>query len=153
MSDGDAAISALKRLFFAITVDDGPAVWAAFSDQAKAYVLNLAIQQGMDFELASRLRSGFSSPEESEAYLGNLLLGLQHDLAGLDLSKLAYSVEDDHGGRYKVRYQIPLDLRLGPNPGGGAPSALLPAIPAGSAVMVHQDHGWRLDRLIPRPGG
>lgn len=160
MSDVDrsrvdpAAIAAVKRFFFAVTIGDGEAVWDELGEQARAYVLNLAVRQGMDFELGSRLRHGQASPEEQAEYLANLVRGLQRDTEGIDLASLAYEAEVVEGGptpadRVRVRYAVPLGLTLPARPRTPDGQA---TIPAGSVIVAREQGHWRIERLIPRPG-
>lgn len=154
-----SAITAVKRFFFALTVQDGPALWEELSEEGRAYVLNVAVRQGMDFELHSRLRQGSSSDEELTGYLENLVWGIRRDLDGIDLSHLSYEAETTDSGAVLVKFMVPLGLTLprarntvdsGPTESPQLdPRAV---IPAGSAVLVRERGRWRITRLIPRPG-
>lgn len=149
-----SAVAVAKRFFFAVTIGDGEAVWEELGDDARAYVVNVAVQQGMDFELGSRLRLGTAGQEERAAYLGNLVWGLQHDLDGIDLADLVYEAEEIsggplEGGRVRVRYAVPLGLvSPGSRSGDAAPAH---TIPAGSVIVVRETGRWCVERLIPRP--
>lgn len=160
----DAATRTIKRFFFAVSIGDGPAVWEELSQRARAFVLNLAVQQGMDFDLGSRLRSGTATTAEVEEYQSNLTWGIQRDLEGLDLANLVYEAspeeagpggtEPSGGGQLRVRYAVPLGLTLpaGRRSDDGLGTPDTPAIPAGSVLLSMEVGAWRVDRLIPRPG-
>ncbi len=149
----DEPVGALKRLFFGVATSDGEAVWEELSSTARAYVLNVAVQQGMDFELGSRLRRETASDAEFAAYLENLAWGLARDLDGIELSHLDYEADPEADGRVRVRYLVPLDLAITPRGGEGPASRpRAAAIPAGSAILVAEDGRWRVERLVPRPG-
>lgn len=148
-----SAVQTVKRFFFAVTIGDGEAVWDELSERGRAYVLNVALQQGMDFELGSQLRQGSATSEAVGAYLDNLVHGIRRDLDGIDLSNLSYDTEAADGGRVRVRFVVPLGLTLRKRSDGAAmtpdPRA---SIPAGSAVVAPEVGRWRIDRLVPRPG-
>lgn len=149
-----AAVAVVKRFFFAVAIGDGEAVWDELGEHARAYVLNVAVQQGMDFEFGSRLRLGEATPEERAEYLANLVWGLQRDTEGIDLAALTYDAEVIEGGptpgdRVRVRYAVPLGLRLSSR---SATSAAPPAaIPAGSVIVIRELGRWWVERLIPHP--
>jgi hypothetical protein len=141
------AVAVVKRFFFAVSIGDGEALWEELGEQARAYVLNVAVQQGMDFELGSRLRLGTAEPTEWEDYLANLVWGVQRDTDGIDLANLAYEGEAIENGQVRVRYAVPLGLVL---PGGTA-GGTTPTIPAGSVITEQENGRWRVQRLVPRP--
>ncbi len=120
-----------------------------FSGSAQAYIINLGIQRGMDFDLASRLRSGVATTEETDDFLGDLLAGLQRDLVGIDLTRVAFESKASPEAPMQVR--VNLLVQLGPEL-----DALQTAIPAGSIVLSLEDEVWRVERLLgagaTRPG-
>lgn len=120
-----------------------------FSGSAQAYIINLGIQRGMDFDLASRLRSGVATTEETDEFLGDLLAGLQRDLVGIDLTRVAFESKASPEAPMQVR--VNLLVQLGPEL-----NALQTAIPAGSIVLSLEDEVWRVERLLgagaTRPG-
>lgn len=141
------ATSAVKRLFFAVATEDGEAVWEALSADAQAYVVNIAVRQGMDVDLAGRLREGSAGASERREYLDNLTRGIAHDLGGVDPTQLSYTAEEADRGRVRVRYEVRLGLVLRSEEGEEHV-----AIPAGSALVIKQSGRWLVDRLVPRPG-
>ncbi|CAN5397020.1 hypothetical protein BH23ACT9_BH23ACT9_15590 [soil metagenome] len=142
------SVAVVKRFFFAVSIADGEALWEELGEQARAYVLNVAVQQGMDFELGSRLRLGTATQTEWDDYLANLVWGVQRDTDGIDLANLAYEGEALDDGQVRVRYGVPLGLVL---PGGAAEGTRPPTIPAGSAITGQESGHWRVQRLVPRP--
>lgn len=143
--DEDAAAIrvAADRFFDAVRRRDGDALWEAFSEGARAFVLNKAMEQGLDFDLATGLRDGTASEEERARYLANLVEGIRTDLRGVDLDNLTYELSrEPESDQVRVRYLV--EVAAGPDGGH--------RIPAGSLLVVAEEEGWRVHRVIPRPG-
>lgn len=141
-----AEASELSRDFLrAVARGDGDAIWSLFSERARAFVVNRALERGMDFDLASRLRSGTATQEEVDEYRGFLAAGLQRDLGDVDVEavELEAEPEPDTTDGVRVRYLTRLDFAV-----GGASQT----IPAGSVLLLREGDAWRVDRLVPRPG-
>lgn len=138
-------LAAAERFFEALANGDGRALWAVMSDDARAYVLNIAVERSMEFDLYSRLRDGTASEEEVDSYLADLLEGIRADLQGVKLDRLAFesAAEPESPMRMRVTYLMRMDATIG---------GVETAIPAGSLIMVHEDGEWKMDRLVPRPG-
>jgi hypothetical protein len=145
-------LAAAESFLGALALGDARAVWDMFSGTAQAYIINLGIQRGMDFDLASRLRSGAATTEETDSFLGDLLSGLQRDLVGIDLARIAFESKASPEAPMQVR--VNLLVQLGPDL-----DQLQTAIPAGAIVLSLEDEAWRVERLIgggassPRTGG
>lgn len=141
----EEALRTAERFFDALVEGDSRSLWDLFSEQARAYIINIGHERGMDFDLASALRAGTAAVEDMEDFLADLLAGIRHDLTGVDLERLALEsvAEPESPMRVRVTYLVELGPRL---------DELQPAIPAGSLVLVLEDEGWRVDRLVPRPG-
>lgn len=139
------AVEAAERFFGAVGEHDLRGFWDQMSEGARAYVLELALDRGMDFDLNSRLRQGTATDEEFDTYLDELLEGIKKDLRGLDLQRLAFEAapEPDVPGKVRVTYSTRMDAMLGD---------VQPTLPAGSLVMTEEDGEWKVDRLIPTPG-
>lgn len=139
------AIDAAARFFAAIAAQDHDALWHEFSEDARAYVINLAVERGMDFDFGSRLREGTAGQEEFDDYARDLLAGIRADLGDLDFERLTYevAVEPSAPDKLRVTYLVALGEALGQGPS---------AIPAGSLLMSYDGARWRVDRLIPKPG-
>lgn len=133
---------------FLLTVASGDArkMWELFSETAQAYIIGLGHERGMDFDLTSRLKAGTASEEEWDTFLGDLIFGIQHDLSGLDFSRLAFESKAEPEAPMQVR--VNYLVRLGPEMEG-----MQTAIPAGSILLSFQYDEWKVERLIPRPGG
>lgn len=140
-----AALEAAQAFFVAVAGGDHRGLWALFSQNARAFILNLAIERGMDFDLGSRLRQGTAANEEVEEHLADLLEGIRRDLAGVDLSRLMFeSTAEPHAPmQVRVTYLLQIAAAIGD---------IQPAIPAGSLIMIYEDERWKVERLIPRPG-
>ncbi len=139
------AVEAAERFFAAVRARDHDGLWDLLSEGARAYVVNLAIERGMNFDAASRIRQGTAGEDERREYLVALLEGILHDLRGVDLQRLAYEprVQPADHPRVHVEYLLPMEVAIGD---------VTPAIPAGSLVIVGEDGLWKVDHLVPRPG-
>lgn len=139
------AVEAAERFFAAVGEHDLRGFWEMMSDGARAYVLELALDRGMEFDLNSRLRQGTATDEEFDTYLDELLEGIKRDLRGLDLQRLAFEAapEPEVPGKVRVTYSTRMDAMLGD---------VQPTLPAGSLMMTEEGGEWKVDRLIPKPG-
>lgn len=139
------AQAAAERFLAAIDKADHRGVWEQFSENAQAYVLNRAVDRGMDFDLMSSIRDGTASEEDLDTYYQELLEGLRRDLRGVDFSRLKYeaSPEPETTRQVRVVYLLEMDMAIGDQ---------RPSIPAGSVLMAPQGESWKVERLIPRPG-
>lgn len=136
------ALAAAETFLAAIAAGDAREVWSLFSISAQAYIINLGVQRGMDFDLASRLRSGVATTEETDVFLGDLLGGLQRDLAGVDVSRVA--MESKAAPEAPMQVRVNLLVQLGPQM-----SDLQTAIPAGGIILSLENEIWRVERLVP----
>ncbi|HYR63571.1 MAG TPA: hypothetical protein VET24_13200 [Actinomycetota bacterium] len=142
----DEPLKAAERFFQALAGDDARGLWDCFGEQARSYVLNVGLERGMDFDLNSRLRQGTATDQEFEEFMGDLLQGVRRDLRGVDIQRLAFEsqVEPETTLRVRVTYLVTLG-----EPGVG----IVTAVPAGSLVMVLERDDWKVERIVPRPGG
>lgn len=133
------------RFLAAIRDHEPRAVWELMSEDARSYVLNLAVERGMDFDLGSALRQGTASDEDLDTYLEELTEGLRRDLKGVNLDNLLFEAEPHpHSiGHIRVTYLVEVEMAIGD---------VRPTIPAGSLDMVQDDEQWRVQRLVPKPG-
>lgn len=145
--DLSEATATAERFLGAIKEGDHRAVWSLFSELAQAFVLNRAVDRGMDFDLMSSIREGSAPDEDFDRYLEELLEGLRRDLRGVDIPRLTFEAEpqpESTTGQIRVVYLLEMDMAIGDK---------RPSIPAGSVIVAPQDDGsWRVDSLIPRPG-
>jgi hypothetical protein len=139
------AQASAERFLTAIEKGDHRGVWDHFSDNAQAYVLNRAVDRGMDFDLMSSIRQGTASEEDLDSYYQDLLEGLRLDLRGVDIGRMTYEArpEPEVTRQIRVVYLMEMDMAIGDK---------RPSIPAGSVIMAPQGGGWKVERLIPRPG-
>lgn len=140
----EGALAAAQAFFAALAARRADAVWAAFSDRARDYIINVGHERGMDFDLAARLRAGSASEQEMESFLADLLAGLERDLRGVDLSRLAFEAKAEPEAPMQVR--VNYLVTIGPQIEG-----VQTAIPAGSLVLALEEDGWKLERIEPRP--
>ena len=139
-----AALEVAEEVFRALSAGEGRALWDLFSDTAQAFIINLGHERGMDFDLASRLRSGVATTDEFDVFLGDLLSGIRRDMAGVDFSRLALESKAEPEAPMQVR--VHYLVQLGPQT-----QDLLTAIPAGSIILSLQRDRWKIERLVPRP--
>lgn len=142
----EGALQAAERFLLTVAAGDARRMWDQFSETAQAYIIGLGHERGMDFDLTSRLRSGTASDEEWDTFLGDLIYGIQHDLSGLDFTRLVFESKAEPEAPMQVR--VNYLVRLGPEMEG-----MQTAIPAGSILLSFQYDQWKVERLIPRPGG
>lgn len=140
-----AAQGAAERFLTAVDKSDHRGVWEQFSDNARAYVLNRAVDKGMDFDLMSSIRDGSASEEDLDTYYQQLLEGLRRDLRGVEIGSLKYEAkpEPETTRQIRVVYLVEMAMQIGDQK---------PSIPAGSVLMAPQGGEWKVERLIPRPG-
>lgn len=142
----EGALQLAEQFLLTVAAGDARKMWDLFSETAQAYIIGLGHERGMEFDLASRLRAGTASEEEWNTFLGDLIYGIQHDLSGLDLSRLVFESKAEPEAPMQVR--VNYLVRLGPEMEG-----MQTAIPAGSLLLSFQYDQWKVERLIPRPGG
>jgi hypothetical protein len=140
----EGALAAADEFLQLVSLGDADGVWGMFSSSAQAYIVNLGIQRGMDFDLASRLRAGVATTEENQAFLEDLLLGIHRDLAGLDLGRVAF--ESTASPEAPMRVRVNLLVQIGPDV-----AELQTAVPAGAIILALEDDVWRVERLITKP--
>lgn len=143
--DLSAATAQAERFLQALDAGDRHAVWDLFSENAQAYVLNRAVDRGMDFDLMSAIRQRTATEEQFDSYLEDLLDGLRRDLKGVEVARLRYEAKavGEPAGHVQVTYLLEMDVAIGDQ---------RPSIPAGSVMMAREGDTWKVDRLIPRPG-
>jgi len=114
-------------------------VWELLAADARTTVLKVAVNRGMDEQLAARLRDGTASGPEREEFLADLVNGLRNDLAGNDLDNLEYEVDvtPSEPGRARVLIQAPLNPLLGGY------------LPAASVELSDEAGRWKIERLLP----
>ena len=141
----EGALATAEAFFAALAAGDARAMWDLFSDSARAYIISLGHERGMDFDFASRLRAGTASEAESQDFLSDVLLGIQKDLTGVDFSRLAFEskVEPEAPMQVRVNYLV----QVGPQV-----DELQTAIPAGSILLTLQEEQWKVERLLPISG-
>jgi hypothetical protein len=142
----DEPLKAAERFFQAFAGGDARGLWDCFGEQARSYVLNIGLERGMEFDLNSRLRQGTATDQEFEEFMGDFLQGVRRDLRGVDIQRVAFEsqVEPETTLRVRVTYLVTLG-----EPGVG----IATAVPAGSLIMVLENGDWKVERIIPHPGG
>lgn len=140
------AQAAAERFLTAVDKSDHRAVWEYFSENARAYVLNRAVDRGMDFDLMSSIRDGSADEDDLDTYYQELLEGLRRDLRGVEIGRLKYEATPEPESttrQVRVTYLLEMDVAIGDQ---------RPSIPAGSVIMAAEQGDWKVDRLIPKPG-
>lgn len=141
--NGADALETARAFIDAVTWGEHHRIWELLAEEGRVTVLRVAATRGMDQELATRLRDGAATAAEQEEFLADLLNGLRADLAGNDLDNLEYSIEAEPEpvqGRARVGLVAPLP----------EPLAIGGDLPVGSLEMVHENGGWRVERLVPQ---
>ncbi|MGI8427336.1 MAG: hypothetical protein ACR2FO_08495 [Actinomycetota bacterium] len=141
----EGALQIAEQFLLTVAAGDARAMWALFSETSQAYIIGLGHERGMDFDLTSRLKQGTATDEEVDTFLGDLMYGIQHDLSGVDFSRLAFESKAEPEAPMQVR--VNYLVRLGPEMAG-----MQTAIPAGSILLSFQYDQWKVERLVPRPG-
>ena len=141
----EGALAVAEAFLLTVAAGDARGMWDLFSETSQAYIIGLGHERGMDFDLTSRLKQGTATDEERDTFLGDLMYGIQHDLAGVDFSRLAFESKAEPEAPMQVR--VNYLVRLGPEMEG-----MQTAIPAGSILLSFQYDQWKVERLIPRPG-
>jgi hypothetical protein len=142
----EGALQTAEQFLLTVAAGDARKMWDLFSETAQAYIIGLGHERGMEFDLASRLRTGSASEEEWNTFLTTLFRSIQHDLSGLDFSRLIFESKAEPEAPMQVR--VNYLVRLGPEMEG-----MQTAIPAGSLLLSFQYDQWKVERVIPRPGG
>lgn len=140
-----AARAAAERFFRALAEGDNRTLWELFSEDARAYVINIALERGMDMDFASRLRDGTAGDVEFDDYTQDLLTGIRADVGNIATDNLQFeaSVDPASPDRLVVRYLVQMSESIG---------GVYTAIPAGSLLMTEDSGQWKVQRLIPKPG-
>lgn len=138
-----AAVEAARAFVHAVAWGEHLRVWDLFGEEGRRAVLRIAVDRGMDEGLAARLRDGTATTTERDAFLSDLVNGLRADLEGADVDELEFAPDPDpDDGRLRV-------LLLVAPPG---PLAADGGLPVGSVELAEEGPGWRVQRLLPRPG-
>lgn len=140
----DDPVKTAEQFLATIAAGDHRSMWEQFSEDARAFVINIALERGMDFDLGSRLRQGTASDEELDEYLQELLEGLKRDLRGVDFDALTFSEPEPVGHEeVKVTYLVEFEQTLVDEP---------MRMPAGSIMLRPEGGGWKVARIMPNPG-
>lgn len=137
----EAAVQASSAFVRAVAWGEHLRVWELLGDEGRRIVLRLATKRGMDDSLSLRIRDGRATSSEMDTYLSDLVNGLRADLAGADLENLSYWADPATAGpsRAWVIMMSPMPAALGGD------------VPAGTLDLSFSEHGWRVERIIPRP--
>ncbi len=124
----------------AVVWGDHLTVWELLGEEGRSTVLKVAVNHGMDEELAARLRDGTATGGERNEFLLDLVLGLRADFQGNDVDALVYELDPEPPGpdQARVLFTVPMPAELG----GG--------LPVGSAELSHNGERWKVERLVPR---
>lgn len=143
--DPEGARSAAAAFFGAIDAGDARRMWDLMSHGARDFVINRALEAGMDFDLASRLREGNASEAELDEYVDELMEGLRRDLQGVDLSRLVFRVDEEaqlsSPDQLQLIYGVRLDIGIEDEQA---------ELPAGKVTMIREGGDWKLNHLRPR---
>ncbi len=142
MTEADTAgpVETTRTFVDAVVWGEHRMVWDLLGEEGREAVLRIAVNQGMEEALATRLREGTATPPELNEFLVELVNGLRADLHGADTDALEYELDptDTEPGKAMVQLTAPMPPELG----GG--------LPACSAELSQDAGRWRVERLIPR---
>jgi len=134
-------------------------VWDMLGEDGRKTVVRVAVSRGMDEGLAMRLRTRTATPTEMDQFLTDLVQGLRADLDGNDLERLEYTIDRAAStpDRVRVTMSVPVPEPLAHT--GALPVGSFELTPEGgdepargSGSRGSGSRGWRVERLIPRPG-
>lgn len=138
--------STVAAAFFqAIRDKDAISVWQAFSHSARTYIIDRGIRRGLAPEDAAAILDDTADPVILDRFVGDVLQGIAKDLelVRLDLVELGPPTSAD-GSRTRIVYFERFEIVAGPP---------LDPLPIGSMILVFEHGSWKVERLIPRPGG
>ncbi len=137
----DPAVATARTFVAAVAWGEHHTVWDMLSKEGRAVVLRVASKRGMDEAMVARLRDGTAASSEREQFLTDLVNGLRADLEGTNLDGLDYEPDPaPEPGRARVILVTPM------------PAGLSAGLPVGSIELTEEAGGWRVERLLPRPG-
>lgn len=142
-SDNPKAVA--EEFLQAIYEGDPGLIWSSFSAEARSFVVARGVRRGMAFELGQALLQGSADPIEEVEFLADLLGGIEKDLANVDLGQIVINdvIEPVGEEKVRIRFSEQFSIDVGPK---------LEPLPVGSVELVKEGAGWKVDRLIPRPG-
>lgn len=132
---------------FLAAVDRGDphAVWECFSGGARRFVVDRGIRRGLSPAAGESILDGTATPHFREQFLDDLLAGLRRDLelVRLPLVEIGPVIGlGDH--KVSVTYLERFDVPVGPP---------LEPLPVARVELIDDAGEWRVEKLIPRPGG
>lgn len=145
MRPGAPATDTAAAFLAAIEDGDAQTVWECFSTSARRFVVERGVRRGLSPEAGASILDGTATEHFHRQFIEDVLAGLRKDLelVRIPLVEVAPpSPLDDH--RVRVVYLERFDVPVGPP---------LEPLPVGSIDLVSEDGVWRVERLIPRPGG
>ncbi len=140
MTDFHDPVDVAGRFVEAISWGEHTAVWDLLSETGRGVALSVALTNGLDRVVATRISDDVADPTERHTFLEQLLRGLRRDLRSVDLAHLQVeppsSIQVD--GTAIVELTCPSTI-----PGTGAWAA-------GRLTLSSESDGtWRIDRLQP----
>lgn len=142
---GETPVSAATRFFEALRSGIARDIWQSFSHEARTFIVERGVRRGLGPTLAEAILSNRADSELMADFLDDVRAGLERDLESvrLELVEFGPAMTVDEG-RTRVVYFERFDIPFGPP---------LDPLPVGSVYLTAEDGGWKIDRLVPRPGG
>ena len=139
MSEATPVLAVAEDFIDGVVWGDHNKVWDLIGAGGREEVLEVATKRGMDEALAERLKGNVGSPAETNEFLADLVNGLRAELAGNDLDRITYGIDEDQTGpgRTAVKMFVPLHPLLGGT------------LPIGTLYLVAEGDAWKVERLIP----
>lgn len=140
MTDDHDPVEVAERFVEAIVWGQHTMVWDLLSRTGRDATLSVALTNGLDRVVATRISDDVADPNERDGFLEQLLRGLRRDLRSVDLTHLqvepSASVQVD--GTVLLRLSCPSAI---PGTGNWAAGCLI--------LSSTADGTWLIDRLQP----
>ncbi len=140
MSIEEGAIETARNFVHAISFGEHTTIWTLMSETGQGTALSVALANGLDRVLASRIQDLVAETDAMERFLADLLTGLRRDLRSVEIDGLMTGevTELDAGRTCRVALLSPSSI-----PGTGH-------WPAGSLTLSRDIDGhWLVDHLAP----
>lgn len=137
--------AAAVAFFDAVRAGSARAIWETFSTEARSFIVERGLRRGLAPGLAESILRGETDHPQMEQFLEDVKAGIGKDLESVRMHLVELGEpEMDADERARIRYFERFEIPVGPP---------LDPLPVGSVHLVTEDGQWRVDRLVPRPGG
>lgn len=138
IDSGSSPADVASRFVAAVAWGEHTVVWELLSNVGRAVAVSVALANGLDRVVASRITDGVADPVELDEFLRQLLHGLRRDLRSVEIAEVRVDTCDVADGSATVHLSVPSAI-----PGTRAWAA-------GRVRLTADDDGrWSIDRLEP----